>query len=46
MDTAVVKQYLPELQELIVERLDQVDGTPFLHDEWTRPDGSGSGKVF
>ncbi len=43
MDSAAVKQYLLELQELIVERLEQVDGKQFLRDQWTRPDGSGGG---
>ena len=41
MDTAKVKEFLLELQELIVERLQQVDGKPFLKDEWQRPAGGG-----
>ncbi len=36
-----VKEFLLELQELIVERLEQVDGKPFLRDEWQRPEGGG-----
>jgi len=41
MDTDKVKEFLLELQELIVERLEQVDGKPFLRDEWLRPAGGG-----
>ena len=41
MDTDKVKEFLLELQELIVERLEQVDGKPFLRDEWQRPAGGG-----
>jgi coproporphyrinogen III oxidase len=41
MDTAKVKEFLLELQELIVERLEQVDGEPFRRDEWQRPQGGG-----
>jgi len=41
MDTNKVKEFLLELQELIVERLEQVDGTPFRRDEWRRPQGGG-----
>lgn len=36
-----VKEFLLELQELIVERLAQVDGQPFRHDAWQRPEGGG-----
>ncbi len=36
-----VKEFFLELQELIVERLQQVDGKPFLKDEWQRPEGGG-----
>lgn len=32
-----VKEFLLELQELIVERLEQVAGQPFRRDEWQRP---------
>jgi coproporphyrinogen III oxidase len=41
MDTNKVKEFLLELQELIVERLEQVDGKPFRRDEWQRPQGGG-----
>ncbi|MDD3838900.1 MAG: oxygen-dependent coproporphyrinogen oxidase [Phenylobacterium sp.] len=41
MDTAKVKDFLLELQALIVERLEQVDGKPFRRDEWQRPQGGG-----
>ena len=41
MDTARVKTFLIELQELIVERLEQVDGKKFQRDSWQRPEGGG-----
>ena len=41
MDTARVKTFLTELQELIVERLEQVDGKTFKRDGWQRPEGGG-----
>lgn len=41
MDTHRVKEFLLELQELIVERLQQVDGRPFRRDAWQRPQGGG-----
>ena len=41
MQPEQVKEFLLELQELIVERLQQVDGKPFLRDEWQRPEGGG-----
>ncbi len=37
VNSAAVKEYLLELQELIVERLEQVDGKKFIRDAWTRP---------
>jgi len=40
-NSAAVKEYLLELQELIVERLEQVDGKPFIRDKWHRATGSG-----
>ncbi|MGC2457496.1 MAG: oxygen-dependent coproporphyrinogen oxidase [Gallionellaceae bacterium] len=40
-DSAAVREYLLELQELIVERLEQVDGKSFLRDSWERPEGGG-----
>jgi coproporphyrinogen III oxidase len=36
-----VKEFLLELQELIVQRLEQVDGKAFRRDAWTRPEGGG-----
>ncbi len=41
MDTNRVKEFLLELQELIVERLEQVDGKSFRQDAWERPQGGG-----
>ena len=41
MNTALIKDYLLELQELIVQRMAQIDGQPFLHDSWARPEGGG-----
>jgi len=41
MDTARVKTFLTELQTLIVERLEQVDGKAFKRDGWQRPEGGG-----
>lgn len=41
MDILRVRQFLTELQQLIVERLEQVDGRPFRRDAWTRPEGGG-----
>ncbi|MDD4882492.1 MAG: oxygen-dependent coproporphyrinogen oxidase [Gallionellaceae bacterium] len=41
MDTNKIKEFLLELQALIVERLEQVDGKPFRRDEWQRPQGGG-----
>jgi coproporphyrinogen III oxidase len=41
MNTQSVKEFLLELQELIVERMEQIDGKPFRSDSWERPDGGG-----
>ncbi len=41
MDTNRVKEFLLELQELIVERMEQIDGSAFRRDEWQRPQGGG-----
>ncbi len=41
MDSAAVKEYLFSLQDLIVSRLEQVDGKKFLCDSWVRPEGGG-----
>ena len=40
-DSAIVREYLLELQELIVERLEQVDGKKFLGDDWGKPEAGG-----
>jgi len=40
-DSAAVREYLLELQDLIVARLEQVDGKLFRRDNWDRPDGGG-----
>ena len=40
-DSAAVKKYLLDLQELIVTRLEQVDGKLFRRDSWDRPQGGG-----
>ena len=41
MNIAGVKEFLTELQELIVERIEQVDGQTFRRDSWDRPEGGG-----
>jgi len=41
MDTARVKTFFTELQELIVERIEQIDGKVFKRDIWQRPEGGG-----
>ncbi len=41
MDTGKVKEFLLELQELIVERLEQLDGRSFRRDGWERAGGGG-----
>ena len=41
MDVAAVKQFLVGLQQAIVARLAQIDGTAFRRDEWARPEGGG-----
>jgi coproporphyrinogen III oxidase len=41
VDTSRIKTFLTELQELIVERLEQVDGKSFQRDGWVRPEGGG-----
>jgi coproporphyrinogen III oxidase len=41
VDPASVRQFFLELQETIVTRLAALDGKPFLHEEWTRPEGGG-----
>lgn len=41
MNSDAVKEYLFNLQDLIVTRLEQVDGKKFLRDNWVRPEGGG-----
>lgn len=41
MDTERVKEFLLELQQLIVERMQQIDGQTFRRDSWVRPEGGG-----
>ncbi|MBY0579556.1 MAG: oxygen-dependent coproporphyrinogen oxidase [Burkholderiales bacterium] len=41
MNIEGVKNFLTELQELIVERMEQVDGKTFHRDTWSRPEGGG-----
>ena len=41
MDTALVKDYLTDLQGWIIGRLEELDGSAFRRDEWTRPEGGG-----
>ena len=43
MDTARVKTFFTELQELIVERIEQIDGKAFKRDIWQRPPMEGGG---
>jgi len=40
-DSVAVREYLINLQDMIVARLEQVDGKPFRRDNWNRPDGGG-----
>jgi len=41
MDILKVKEFLLELQEFIVERMEQVDGKSFTRDSWDRAEGGG-----
>ena len=41
MDTSPVRNYLVDLQERIVSRIEALDGKPFLRDEWRRAEGGG-----
>ena len=41
MNLPAVKEFLLELQDLIVERMQQIDGKPFRRDAWERPGGGG-----
>jgi coproporphyrinogen III oxidase len=40
-DPSAIKTWLLGLQQRIVSALEAVDGTPFLRDEWQRPEGGG-----
>ena len=41
MDTSRVKKFLTELQALIAERIEQIDGASFKRDAWQRLEGGG-----
>jgi coproporphyrinogen III oxidase len=41
MDPAAVRDYLRALQERIVAKLEELDGTPFAADAWQRAEGGG-----
>ena len=41
VNVEAVKTYFLQLQELIVERMEGLDGHRFLSDQWTRPEGGG-----
>ncbi len=41
MDTGAVKANFMALQQLIVQRIEQVDGGVFVQDAWQRPEGGG-----
>ena len=41
MDASRVRKFLTELQALIVERIEQIDGQSFTRDTWERPEGGG-----
>ena len=41
MDSAAVKVFLLQLQSLIVERMEQIDGGIFQRDSWERAEGGG-----
>jgi coproporphyrinogen III oxidase len=41
MDVDAVRRFFLQLQDTIVARLSELDGQPFLRDEWTRPEGGG-----
>ena len=53
MKITPVRDYLMDLQDSIVSRLEALDGGKFVRDEWTRPEGGGGtsrlledGKLF
>jgi coproporphyrinogen III oxidase len=41
MDLAAVRQFMLDLQDKIVARLEAIDGRPFLRNAWKRSDGGG-----
>jgi coproporphyrinogen III oxidase len=41
MDIEAVRAYLTGLQDRIVGKFTELDGKPFLRDEWQRPEGGG-----
>ncbi|WP_155756379.1 coproporphyrinogen III oxidase, partial [Streptobacillus moniliformis] len=41
MNTPLVKEFLLDLQDSIVQGLEQVDGKTFRSDRWERPEGGG-----
>ncbi len=43
IDTQSVREYLLDLQQRIVARFEQLDGTPFLRDAWEKPEGGSLG---
>jgi coproporphyrinogen III oxidase len=44
-DSKPVKQWLMQLQERIVAALEAADGSTFHHDDWQRPENTGSGRT-
>lgn len=53
VDIQAVKTFFLDLQQRIVSRLEEIDGDPFVRDQWERPTGGGgisriieNGKVF
>ena len=41
MNPAAVREYLLNLQSLIVAKMESLDGGTFIRDEWQRPEGGG-----
>lgn len=41
MNSQHVFEYLQGLQNRVVEAIQLLDGKPFLHDSWQRPEGGG-----
>lgn len=46
VDTAVVREYLADLQERIVAGLEALDGGAFSRDEWKRDGGGGVSRII